>query len=93
MRQGNTSGSVGQVKADEEATQQTAAEPAAAGVQPDAPIGFLQLSSRADLAGTENVFELSLSQAVGASKNSAADFSTSKLSKVSFLLGLDMSLC
>jgi len=74
------------VKADEEASLQ-APDQSALSVQPDAPIAFLQLSGAHDAAGTENVFELSLSQAVGAVKKSAADFSSSKLSKVTQLTG------
>ena len=56
-------------------------------VQPDAPIAFLQLSGRNELVGSEDVFEVSLSQAVGVVKRSAADFSSSKLSKVTQLTG------
>ena len=56
-------------------------------IQPDAPISFLQLSGRTELGGSEDVFEASLSQAVGAVKRSAADFSSSKLSKVTQLTG------
>jgi len=42
-----------------------AKEKASTAVQPDEPVVFSQLSSRSsDLAATENMFELSLSQAV-----------------------------
>lgn len=67
-------------------------------VQPDAPIGFHQLTSAAaraaggggpdgGAAGVDNMFDISLSQAVGTVKQSAADFSSSKLSKVNQLTG------
>ncbi|XP_043229941.1 coatomer subunit beta-like [Amphibalanus amphitrite] len=74
------------VKAETEAPR-TAKERGVLAVQPDAPIAFLQLSGRNELAGSEDVFEASLSQAVGAVKRSAADFSSSKLSKVTQLTG------
>ena len=51
--------------------------------QADSPIKFSQLSKGNDLASAGDIFELGLSQALGTSKKeSAADFSSSKLSKV-----------
>jgi len=56
--------------------------------QADAPIRFSQLSKTNDLASAGDIFELGLSQALGTSKKeSAADFSSSKLSKVTQLTG------
>ena len=52
--------------------------------QADSPIKFTQLSKANDLASAGDIFELGLSQALGTTKKeSAADFSSSKLSKVS----------
>ncbi|GIY34863.1 hypothetical protein CDAR_382581 [Caerostris darwini] len=57
-------------------------------VQTDDPITFSQLMAKGDASGTENMFELSLNQAIGAlKKESAADLSSSKLSKVTQLTG------
>ncbi|GFU27131.1 coatomer subunit beta [Trichonephila clavipes] len=57
-------------------------------VQTDDPITFSQLQAKGDASGTENMFELSLNQAIGAlKKESAADLSSSKLSKVTQLTG------
>ena len=56
--------------------------------QADSPIKFTQLSKANDLASAGDIFELGLSQALGTSKKeSAADFSSSKLSKVTQLTG------
>merc|ERR1719384_1572533 len=56
--------------------------------QADSPIKFSQLSKGNDLASAGDIFELGLSQALGTSKKeSAADFSSSKLSKVTQLTG------
>jgi len=56
--------------------------------QADSPIRFSQLSKANDLASAGDIFELGLSQALGTSKKeSAADFSSSKLSKVTQLTG------
>ena len=53
--------------------------------QADSPIKFSQLSKGNDLASAGDIFELGLSQALGTSKKeSAADFSSSKLSKVNY---------
>ena len=58
------------------------------GTQADSPIKFSQLSKANDLASAGDIFELGLSQALGTSKKeSAADFSSSKLSKVTQLTG------
>ena len=58
------------------------------GTQADQPIKFSQLSKANDLASAGDIFELGLSQALGTSKKeSAADFSSSKLSKVTQLTG------
>ncbi|XP_054261558.1 coatomer subunit beta isoform X1 [Macrosteles quadrilineatus] len=78
-------------KAEEEATTQKAKEKPGHKVQADDPISFLQLSTvrGAELGGTENVFELSLSQAVagGGMGGSAPPLSATKLNKVTQLTG------
>ncbi|XP_035205211.1 coatomer subunit beta-like [Stegodyphus dumicola] len=57
-------------------------------VHADDPITFSQLTAKGDASGTENMFELSLSQAMGVlKKDSPADLSSSKLSKVTQLTG------
>ncbi|XP_021947904.1 coatomer subunit beta isoform X2 [Folsomia candida] len=58
-------------------------------VQPDEPILFNQLVSKNDIVNGEDVFETSLSQAVGFNpkKSDGGDFSSSKLSKVTQLTG------
>ncbi|ODN05725.1 Coatomer subunit beta [Orchesella cincta] len=57
-------------------------------VQPDDPIMFEQLVSKNDMINGEDVFETSLSQAVGLNpKKDDTDFSSSKLSKVTQLTG------
>lgn len=55
----------------------------------DSSIKFTMLTKNSDLLGTGgDIFELGLSQALGTSKKaSSADFSTSKLSKVTQLTG------
>ena len=54
--------------------------------QADSPIKFSQLSKANDLASAGDIFELGLSQALGTTKKeSAADFSSSQLSKVSLI--------
>ncbi|GMS84191.1 hypothetical protein PENTCL1PPCAC_6366, partial [Pristionchus entomophagus] len=59
------------------------------GVQADKTILFTQLAARGDaIGGTENMFDLSLSQALGtANKTAKFDFSSSKLGKVIQLAG------
>lgn len=74
-------------KQEEDRENQKVKEKKSNAVQADDPINFLQLASKADAGGTENVFDLSLSQAVGASKKDAGDLATSKLNKVTQLTG------
>lgn len=59
-------------------------------VHADDPIGFTQLSSKYEAGGTENLFDISLSQALGhgANKDKGFDFSSSKLGKVTQLTGI-----
>ncbi len=60
----------------------------AASTQADSPIKFTQLTKANDLASAGDIFELGLSQALGtAKKENAADFSSSKLNKVTQLTG------
>lgn len=57
-------------------------------IEADSPIKFSQLSKANDLTSSGDIFELGLSQALGTfKKESAADFSSSKLSKVTQLTG------
>ncbi|GFY22377.1 coatomer subunit beta [Trichonephila clavipes] len=57
-------------------------------VQTDDPLLSANCKQGGDASGTENMFELSLNQAIGAlKKESAADLSSSKLSKVTQLTG------
>ncbi|CAI4221409.1 unnamed protein product [Auanema sp. JU1783] len=57
-------------------------------VEVDKTINFTQLSARADASAGENLFDLSLSQALGtAPKSQKFDFSSSKLGKVIQLAG------
>lgn len=52
-------------------------------IQADDPISFLQLVSKADLGGGENMFDLTLSQALGQSAKKETDpMASSKLNKV-----------
>lgn len=75
-------------KIEEEKETEKAKEKKSIIVHADDPIPFSQLASRGDLMGTENIFELSLSQAMGlVKKESPADLSSSKLSKVTQLTG------
>ncbi|XP_047003806.1 coatomer subunit beta [Schistocerca americana] len=80
-------------KAEEEASTQKAKEKPGSKVQADDPISFVQLSAhRGDLGGAENVFELSLTQAVaGGPSGSRSSPETlaisSRLSKVTQLTG------
>lgn len=75
-------------KHEEEIETQKAKEKKSIDVQADDPISFGQLAAKGDLGGTENLFELSLSQAVGLSKKEGSgDLSSSKLSKVTQLTG------
>ncbi|XP_067142294.1 coatomer subunit beta [Centruroides vittatus] len=73
---------------EEEMENQKAKEKKSVTIHADDPISFSQLASKNDLTGTENMFELSLSQAMGMTKKEAvADLSSSKLSKVTQLTG------
>ncbi|XP_071452661.1 coatomer subunit beta [Hetaerina americana] len=74
-------------KAEEEASSLKAKEKPGSLVQADDPISFLQLTSRSDLSGSENVFDLSLSQAMGLTRKEGADMSSSKLNKITQLTG------
>lgn len=58
-------------------------------IQPDAPISFTQLANVLTVGGGEDVFELSLSQALGQGQNKEKpfDFASSKLGKVTQLTG------
>uniref|UniRef100_A0A1W7RAR9 Coatomer subunit beta n=1 Tax=Hadrurus spadix TaxID=141984 RepID=A0A1W7RAR9_9SCOR len=73
---------------EEEMENQKAKQKKSIIIHPDDPICFGQLASKSDFGGTENMFELSLSQAMGMTKKEAiADLSSSKLSKVTQLTG------
>lgn len=74
-------------KQEEELETQKAKEKKSITIQADDPIPFVQLASKLDPSGTENVFELSLSQAVGSAKKDGDLISSSKLSKVTQLTG------
>ncbi|XP_026470086.1 coatomer subunit beta [Ctenocephalides felis] len=79
-------------KAEEEAAVQKTKEKLSTAVQVDQAISFLQLSGKnAGDLGTENVFELSLSQALAGTKPASAAAeaagATSKLNKVTQLTG------
>uniref|UniRef100_A0A8D8R2B4 Coatomer subunit beta n=1 Tax=Cacopsylla melanoneura TaxID=428564 RepID=A0A8D8R2B4_9HEMI len=84
-----------EAKSQEEASTQKAKEKPGQKVQPDDPIAFLELSSTrgSEFAGTENVFELSLNQALigsgtATSQTQATDATgASKLNKVTQLTG------
>jgi hypothetical protein len=70
-------------QADEEATAQRAKEKTSSVVQPDEPVTFAQLAPRGDTGGQENVFDASLSQAMGlVKKEDASSAAASKLHKV-----------
>ncbi|XP_059482364.1 coatomer subunit beta isoform X2 [Neocloeon triangulifer] len=76
-------------QADEEATAQRAKEKPGAIVQPDEPVLFAQLAPKGDLGGQENVFDASLSQAMGLARSQDASIAaSSKLNKVTQLTGL-----
>ncbi|CAH0387003.1 unnamed protein product [Bemisia tabaci] len=81
-------------KAEEEASTQKAKEKPGNQVQTDDPINFMQLSTTrgGEFGATENVFELSLTQAVagnlsGSSQDTHSPLSASKLNKVTQLTG------
>ncbi|XP_059092244.1 coatomer subunit beta-like [Tigriopus californicus] len=61
---------------------------AAAAIQADSPIKFMQLSKGQEMSAAGDIFEMGLSQALGtAKKEGGADFSSSKLSKITQLTG------
>ena len=62
------------------------AEKSVATIQPDSPINFLQLSKLDSLVGAGDMLDISLSQALGTGRISKADFATSKLNKVYYIL-------
>jgi coatomer subunit beta len=71
-------------QADEEASAQRAKEKPGSIVQPDEPVAFAQLAPRGETGGQENVFDASLSQAMGnVRKEDASSAAASKLHKVS----------
>ncbi|XP_014251013.1 coatomer subunit beta [Cimex lectularius] len=79
-------------KQNEESNVTKAKEKTVQAIQVDDPVSFLQLSSLRSDMGTENVFELSLNQAVagptaGSSDTTDLFFSASKLNKVTQLTG------
>ncbi|GFR72221.1 coatomer subunit beta [Elysia marginata] len=75
-------------KIEEEKQMQEAAERKIVKVHADDPISFAQLINRSDQGAGENMFELTLSQALGMnSKKDADPLGSSKLNKVSQLTG------
>jgi coatomer subunit beta len=76
------------VTADEERLFQKNRERKTVRVQADDPISFLQLISKNELGATENMFDLTLSQALGVGvKKEITAVTSSKLSKVTQLTG------
>jgi coatomer subunit beta len=76
------------VKAEEDKDFQKSREKKSIRVQADDPISFLQLISKNELGITENMFDLTLSQALGVGNKKDSDISTaSKLNKVTQLTG------
>ena len=64
------------------------AKKTAAKIQADAPIKFMQLSRGHELSAAGDIFEMGLNQALGtAKKEGGADFSSSKLNKITQLTG------
>ncbi|XP_060079498.1 coatomer subunit beta-like [Ylistrum balloti] len=75
-------------KMDEEKEMQRVSERRAVKVQADDPIAFSQLINKGELGATENMFELTLSQALGMNTKKDADpVGASKLNKVTQLTG------
>ncbi|XP_066265354.1 coatomer subunit beta-like [Branchiostoma lanceolatum] len=73
---------------EEKENQKTVIEKKTVSVQPDDPISFMQLVNKTEHGTTEDLFELSLLQAVGTQqKKDAADPQASKLQKVNQLTG------
>lgn len=72
----------------EEKEAQKAAEKKVVKVQADDPIAFAQLVNKNELGATENMFELTLSQALGMTQKKESDLmGASKLNKVTQLTG------
>lgn len=77
-----------QVKLDEDQLLQKSKERKDTGVQADDPICFFQLQAKNHLGVTENMFDLTLSQALGLSgKKDVSLLASSKLNKVTQLTG------
>uniref|UniRef100_T1JB85 Coatomer subunit beta n=1 Tax=Strigamia maritima TaxID=126957 RepID=T1JB85_STRMM len=76
-----------EVKVAEEERNNKAKEKKGVSVQADDPVQFIQLATKTDVGGTENMFDLSLSQAVGLGKKESYDPTATKLNKVSQLTG------
>lgn len=75
-------------KADEDKEQQRESQKKTVKVQADDPIAFNQLINKSEFGATENMFELTLSQALGMSSKKDADpMGSSKLNKVTQLTG------
>lgn len=75
-------------KMEEEKELQRASEKRTVKVQADDPISFAQLVNKAEMGATENMFELTLSQALGMSGKKDGDpIGASKLNKVTQLTG------
>ncbi|XP_069139591.1 coatomer subunit beta-like [Argopecten irradians] len=75
-------------KMDEEKEMQKVSERRAVKIQADDPISFSQLINKGELGATENMFELTLSQALGMNTKKDADpVGASKLNKVTQLTG------
>ncbi|OWF52961.1 coatomer subunit beta-like [Mizuhopecten yessoensis] len=75
-------------KIDEEKEMQKVSERRLVKVQADDPIAFSQLINKGELGATENMFELTLSQALGMNTKKDADSAgSSKLNKVTQLTG------
>ena len=75
-------------KADEDKEQQRESQRKTVKVQADDPIAFNQLINKSEFGATENMFELTLSQALGMSSKKDADpMGSSKLNKVTQLTG------
>ncbi|XP_048767337.2 coatomer subunit beta-like [Ostrea edulis] len=75
-------------KMEEEKELQRATEKRTIKVQADDPISFAQLVNKAEMGATENMFELTLSQALGVSSKKDTDpIGASQLNKVTQLTG------
>lgn len=75
-------------KAEEDKEQQRESQRKTVKVQADDPISFNQLINKSEFGATENMFELTLSQALGMSSKKDTDpMGSSKLNKVTQLTG------